>query len=539
MISTETTIANPANKTTQRFSQLTPLRNTYLDRAYECAQVTIPYLFPERRPTGQGETGTTSVQHDYNTEGAKLVNNLANYYVQTLFPAGRSFVKLRMEEPELAAQEDKGRTKGDIETAFASAERDMRQRFEDMGSREAMLDLLKHLIIGGNSLIYKPKDSALQIYALDEYVTHRALDGTLNEIITEDRKAVVMLPDDIRDAVIEEMNLKAENLQDATCALYTHVIRKGIDPSTPADQQAKNPKNWIVRQSVESSPVGTPYEMTPDEMRWFPEVWVRTRREQYGRSLVEEHFGSFWVLSILTEALTQGAVTMADIKYLVKPGSMLDPAALTASASGSFHYGEPEDVGAVQRNHDRDFRLVIDVIELYKRHLGEVFMHLPSQMRDAERVTAEENHLRAQALERSHGGVFSQLAKNLQDPMARLTLAEMNIKGLDKTGVRIAVVTGFDALARGQENERIILWMRDLQAAQKLPEPVLARLKWKEFMQTTAAGRDVDHSSLIMSQTEFQEAQEAAIAQEQAQAAAQAQGAAAPTAPQPQAPPAV
>jgi hypothetical protein len=54
---------------------------------------------------------------------------------------------------------------------------------------------------------------------------------------------------------------------------------------------------------------------------------------------VEEHYGSFWTMSILTEALAIGCVTLADIKFLVRPGSLIDIEQLNAAASGTYHFG--------------------------------------------------------------------------------------------------------------------------------------------------------------------------------------------------------
>lgn len=490
-----------------RFNTLASTRNKYRDRARDYAKVTIPYLMPEV------ETGTDSseFQNDYNTEGAKLVNALANRYMSTLFPAGKSFVKLGMQEQDLQETQQKtGKNKADVDAIFAEVERLFRKKFEAIGSRSGLLDALRHLIVTGNALVHKPKDGKVVTYAIDEYVMLRSLDGTVTEIITEDKKLVMLLDAELQAQVIAELDLTPEDLPEQTVSLYTYIR---LNP--------ENNKQWLVDQAVDAIPVGTQNSYTEDSFRWFPLVWNRTRRETYGRGLVEDHYGSFWTLSILSEALAVGAVTLADIKFLVRPGSMIDIPELNAAATGTFHYGEQDDINAITSDKQRDIILIKDVMDRYTRHLGEVFMYMPSTMRDAERVTAEENRIRANALENTHTGVYSTLSEDLQYPFSLLIFNEMGITKMLDSNVEIEITTGLSALSRGAENDKINHWIDDLTRTNNVPEDARGRLKMSDFMKVTAAGRDIAFNKFIMTDDEFQALQEQ---QAQAQAAAQAQG---------------
>lgn len=486
----------------QRASQLETVRNKYRDRAREYAKVTITSLLPEVE-----ETDSVEFQHDYNTEGAKLVNSLANTYVQTLFPAGRSFIRMQMEEQEFDALEKKGTPKTQVETIFSTVERNFRHRFETIGSRPVLLEALKQLIVTGNICIVKEPEKRPMSYALDEFMVVRGLDGTLEEVITVDKKFIATLPPELRQAVVAELKLEEDDVE-TIVNLYTWVRR-----------DADNQDNWYVDQSVESIPVGEQATYTTDNLPWIPVMWNRTRREMYGRGLVEEHFGSFWTLSILTEAMAVGCVSLADIKYLVRPGSLVNVEELNKSASGSYHYGEEDDINAISTDRQRDIVMIKDVIDTYKRHLAEVFMYLPGTMRDAERVTAEENRLRARSLEKAHGGVYSTLADSLQRPYAMVLLDEMGISGLEQDGVKLAITTGHEALSRGNENDNINHWFADLQGLQAVPEPILRTFRLTDLARKTAAGRDVDYNAFVMDEAEqnqanaqAQEQQERAIA---------------------------
>lgn len=485
----------------QRAQELKTIRDKYKDRAVEYAKVTLPYLVPE---LDEG-TDSQEFQNDYNTEGAKLVNSLANTYVDTLYPAGRSFIKLNMEEADMSALEKEGMPKASMEQLFGTIERNFRHKFETVGSRATMLDGLKHLIVSGNYLLYKPKDGKLSGYAIDEFMVLRGLDGTLEEVITEDKKFIASLDPEIRSAVVAEMDLPEDDVT-TTVILYTWIRRGTEDRDT-----------WYVDQAVEGIPVGEQNTYKTDALRWIPVMWNRTRREMYGRGLVEEHYGSFWTLSILSEAMAIGCVSLADIKYLVRPGSLVDVQALNASASGTYHYGEPDDINAISTDRSRDIVMIKDVIDTYKRHLAEVFMYLPGTMRDAERVTAEENRMRAATLEKAHGGVYSQLSETMQRPYGKLLLWEMDVKNIETNGVRIDITSGMDALSRGSENDKINHWISDLSQLQAVPPQILQGWNLQKFSQVTAAGRDVDASKFVLTE---QEMQQMAQANEQAQAQA-------------------
>ena len=476
----------------KRAEELVTIRDKYRDRAREYSKVTIPSLIPE-----QDETDSAEFQHDYNTEGAKLTNSLANTYVQTLFPAGMSHIKMIMEQEQFKAMEAQGTSKASIEEIFGLIERNHRYRFETVGSRPVMLDMMKHLIVSGNFLLYKPKDGKLMGYAIDEFMVLRSLDGTLEEVITVDKKFIATLDPKIRAAVVAEMDLPEDDVE-TTVDLYTWVRR-----------DTDNPDKWVSDQAVEGIPVGEQNSFTTESMRWIPVMWNRTRREMYGRGLVEEHYGSLWTLSILSEALAVGCVSLADIKYLVRPGSLVNVQELNAAASGTYHYGESDDINAISTDRSRDIIMIKDVIETYKRHLAEVFMYLPGTMRDAERVTAEENRMRAASLEKAHGGVYSQLAEDVQKPYGKLLLWEMDVQGLEQDGIKIQVTTGQDALSRGTENDKINHWLADLSNLQAVPPAILGTFKLNEFVKKTAAGRDVDAQSFVMNETEQAQANQA------------------------------
>jgi len=480
----------------ERYTSLGTYRSAYLTRAQTYAKVSLPYIMPE-----VDDQSAQEVQLDFSSVGAMLVNHLANRYVQELFPVNRSFFQLQIDESERSetVQEDT-----ELDTLLTAAERRARWAFEQRHARPSMLDLMKHCVITGNGLIYyPPKTGKLQLYALDEYVMYRDAAGNIIEIVTEDKKGILSLDPDIRQLVMDELKLDANSdLTKEQASLYTYIR---VDP--------EDPETFLVTQSIESLEVPDSFQSYPKAyLPWLPQVWNRTRREIYGRGLIEDHYGSFTALSVLSEALVTGAATMADIKFLVRPGSLLDVNSMNSAPSGTYHYGMPDDVSAIQSNKQADYQFIKLVIDDYVKHLGKAFMHVSSQIRDSERTTAEENRLRAMELDQSHGGVFSNFSMLLQSPVAALLLRDIDLN-IEGSSIEPVVVTGLDSMSRNATNEKIRLWIEDLSGLNALPEPVLARLKLSDVAQTFANGRDVDTTNLI--KTEEEVAAEQKAAQEQ------------------------
>ena len=475
----------------QRFETLKTFRQSYKDRAIEYSKVTLRYIMPET-----DDVSSEEMQRDFSSIGADNVNCLANKYMLTLFPPNRSFFKIQANVTDQLA-EHIGVSSAEMDVLFTKAEREARWMLEKRHARPTLIDILKHLIITGNALMYYPEQGSTQMYALDQYVVQRSLDGTVTEIITEDKKSLASLDPELRAKIMATLDLSDVDIHKTNVTLYTYI-----------HQDEENPEQVIVEQAVEEFPINEPWVMQKDKNRWVPLVWQRTRREMYGRGLVEDHYGSFWAVSVLSEALVTGAAIIADIKFLVKPGSMLDVASMNAAAAGTYHIGEPDDVTEVSSSKANDLQFIQAIIEKYEKLLGKAFLSLSSQIRDSERTTAEENRLRAQELEQTHAGTFSSLALSMQQSLATLLLDEFDLN-LKDSGIEIVIVSGLDAMGRVSDNEKLLQLLNDLAVLNNIPEAVLPVFKFIETIKLLANGRDVDVDKIIKSAQEMQQSQQA------------------------------
>lgn len=355
-----------------RYNYLGTFRQPYLDRAEKYAEVTLRYIMPRNRV--DAETSFEEFMIDFSSVGSDAVNFLSNVYMLTMFPPNRSFFKLTVSDK--IKPEDYGTTSAEVETLLTSAEREARSVFEKRYGRPALQDLFKHLIITGNALLYYPTKGNLQCYPLDQYVVSRSMDGTVTEIITRDFKSLMSLPTDLRELVMLGLKIDEKtDLHKLNVSLYTWVR---IDP--------ENENNLVVTQAVENVPIGETQRMPRDKSRWSPQVWNLTRREMYGRGLVEDHYGDLYSLSVLEEAMTTGSASMLDIKHLVEPSSVLDVVAMNRAASGTYHYGGANDVNTIDKGDGRVLGEVSKVIERKERAVGKAFLSISTQIRDAERV---------------------------------------------------------------------------------------------------------------------------------------------------------
>lgn len=505
----------------ERYTNLKKKRIGYIQRGGQFAEWTIPHLFPD---SYENEGTNTSQNHDsgmdyhdasWQSLGARAVNHLANKYMMALFPPSRPFFKLRLPDKVYAVLgATTGDSKSEIDFAVSELERTAGiSEFEKLASRAAILEALKLLMITGNSLVYVPEKGKVQTYSLYDYVVQRDASGEILEIITIDYKDATTIPQDIRKSLDKYLKDKGEKPKDATYKVYTRIRLK-----TKKNKRGVKEKRYHVTQAIEGLAVEGESYVKPENLPWLPLVWSRTRREHYGRGLVEEHYGNFKALDVLSNALTEGVIAASDIKWLVDPNSGVNIHDLVHSESGSFHYGEHDSVKMIDASNHTVWQFLENRVQYFEREIGLIFLMNSAATRDAERVTAQEIRIQAQELETSHGGVYSVLSLDLQKPLAKMLVKSVESGNIFQSGVDLVILTGLEALGRSSDVDAIVLWLETLGKLQVLPDPLLNVFKAREFAIATATGYGVDYSEFIVSEEEAE-----AMAQAQQQQALQQQ----------------
>ena len=165
-----------------------------------------------------------------------------------------------------------------------------------------------------------------------------------------------------------------------------------------------------------------------------------------------------------------------------------------------------------------------------EKRLLEAFLVM--NIRQAERVTAEEVRLTQLELEQQLGGIFSLLTVEFLIPYLNRTLLVLQrsnqIPKLPKDVVRPTIVAGVNALGRGQDRESLTQFVGTI--AQTLgPEALMQYLNPLEAIKRLAAAQGIDVLNLVKTeeqmQQEMQQAQAAQVQQSLVDQAGQMAGA--------------
>jgi hypothetical protein len=472
-------------------------RESYLQRARDCAKLTIPTLI-----TDSGTTSSTTFETPFQSIGARGVNHLASKLLLTLLPPNSPFFRLSVDDfdvEQLVGPEQRG----PVEEGLAKVERSAMQEVETLALRVPVFEALKHLITTGNCLLYMPDEEGMRVFHLDRYVVKRDPMGNLLYIITKENLDAKTLTKEAREAIgLPPPEETTPEGREKPYELYTYVCNKG--------------DYWHIHQEIGRVPIPDSYGKYPkDKNPFIPLRFSRVDGEAYGRGLVEEYLGDLRSLEALTQAIVEGSAAAAKILFLVRPNGTTRINTLANSPNGAIVQGDVNDVATLQLQKAQDFRIALDTISQIRDRLSFAFLLNSSVQRNAERVTAEEVRFMAQELESALGGVYSVLSQEFQLPLVNLLLQRLvkakKMPKFPKDTVKPQIVTGIEALGRGQDLNKLAQFLEYLSPLG--PEAIMGNLNLDDYIDRLGASLGIDTSGLI--KTPEQKAQEAEQAQQQ------------------------
>lgn len=432
----------------KRYEALTTTRAPYLDRARECAKVTIPSLMPP-----QGATGTTRLPTPFQSIGARGVNNLASKLLLALLPPNAPFFRLRITDPETEAEAEAQGATSVLEKALSLIEQRVMEDVETSGDRVKVFEAKKQLLVSGNVLLYAGADDS-RIYRLDRFVVNRDPSGNVLEHISLEYVAPEALTEETRKALAEVIqesdragSTPATKVDDGL-PLYTHVTR--------------GERQWTVYQEVRGVRFneGT-YAL--DKSPWLALRGIAVAGEDYGRSYVEEYLGDLLSLEGLSQSIVEASAAAARLLVFVNPNGITKRKDVTDAPNGAVVAGNAEDVSLLTLQKFADLRVARETAVGIEERLGFAFLLNSAVQRPGERVTAEEIRYVAGELEEALGGVYSVLSQEFQLPYARVKLAQLQKRGvlpqLPKGAVSPQIVTGLEALGRGHDLRKLDLFL--------------------------------------------------------------------------------
>ena len=487
------------NQTSKRYGTLCRKRQTFLDRAWDASELTIPFILP-RHSTQDQELHTP-----YQAIGARGVNNLSAKLLLTLFPPNSPFFKFQIDDFTLAELESQ---RAPVEEGLNSMERAVMDEVEAKAMRVPLNEALRHLIITGNACLHVDKENAVRVFHLDQYVVRRDPQGKMLEIIVHEKMSRQLYMDIFKASPPKESAYDGDKSQERELNLYTVVERK--DNKIHVHQEVNDMK-------IPGTDSTFPLEKNP----WMALRFSSIDGEDYGRGFVEEYLGDLRALEGLSKAILEGSSAAARAIFLVRPNGTTKLKTISQAPNLAVRQGSADDVSVLQMEKFQDFRVARETLETTERRLAAAFLLNQSVQRDAERVTAEEIRFLANELETSLGGIYSLLSHELQLPLIRRIIAvlerEKKLPQLPKGAVEPVIITGFEALGRGNDANKLATFLQT--AAQILgPEAVVSYTNVSDAMKRLGTGFGIDMKGLIKTQEEVQQEQQAAQqAQQQAE----------------------
>jgi len=495
---------NNKNTCKAKYDRLINERNSFLDRARKCSKITIPTLIPP-----DGHKGSDEFYTPWQSVGARGVNNLASKLLLALLPPNSPFFRLVVDDHTMEELSGGVGNRGKIEKALQKIERIIQTEIESSGSRASVFLALKHLIVGGNSLLYLPASGGMRVFPLESYVCQRDTSGNVLEVLIREKVHPETLPQDILDFLaedtLEQPREKPLLGHEEDVELYTRFYRDG--------------QRWRLYQEISGriipgSQGSWPIEKTP----MLPLRWVPVEGESYGRSYVEEYLGDLVSLEGLSQAIFDAAASSSKLIFMVRPGATTHIEDLAEAESGDFVMGDHDDIKCLQAEKYADLRIANDAAKVLTERLSLAFLLNSAVQRNGERVTAEEIRYVAGELEDALGGVYTVLGADFQYPyivreMDRLQ-KKKKLPALPKNAVKPQIVTGLQALGRGHDLNKLTGFM---QLVSQMGPEALQMLNPGELLTRVATAMMIDPNGLIQTQEEIQQRQQAQ--QEQAQQA--------------------
>jgi hypothetical protein len=469
-----------------RYDTLSTYRLPYLQRGYDCSELTLPALLPR-----YGHTSSMTLPTPFQSVGARGVNHLSSKLLMSLFPPNTPIFKLMMDDSLVAEYEAKHgedtpeakNIKTEFDKAFSKIERIVMSAVESSGDRTVLFESLKHILVVGNSLIHQAKEG-LRAFPLSQFVVRRDPAGNVLEIILKEEIDPICLPKELLAQMPEAAKAYADK---KSIALFTYVART-LD-------------KWVTYQETCGKKLDKTDGSYPlDKCPWIALRFNRINGEDYGRGYVEEFIGDFTSLENLTAAIVQGAAAASKVLFLVKPNSSTKVRILAKTPNGGFAAGNAEDVTVLRLDKAQDFATAKSLRDDFISQLSYAFLLNTAIQREAERVTAAEIRYMAEELEQTLGGFYSIMSIELQLPYITIKMDGLQRLGklpkLPKGSVRPTIVTGLEALGRGNDRNKLVRFITTLSQALG-PQSVAVYVNVSEVIERLAIADGIDTKNLI------------------------------------------
>ncbi len=477
------------NTAKARFSQLERFRDPFLQRARRASKLTIPSLIPE-----DSHTGYTKLYTPYQGMGARGVNNLAAKLTLALLPPNSPFFKLDVDDFTLEQMTQQEGMRAEVEEALGKIERAVMTEVETSSLRVTGMEVIRHLLVGGNAMLYLPEGGGAKMFALDRFVVKRDSMGEVFDIIIKETIMRSSLPGEVQ----EQLPSTSPEEQDREIDLYTRIT--------------KGDKKWEAYQEVDGIPLPESYGNYPlDKCPWIPLRFTKIDGEDYGRGYVDEYYGDLRSLEALSQAIVEGSAAAAKVIFFVNPNGVTKQKTVAEAANGAVRAGQAQDISVLQMEKFNDFRVALETMNGIEERLSFAFLLNSAVQRAGERVTAEEIRYMANELESALGGVYSILSVEMQMPIVNSLMHRLQkqrrIPKLPKDTVHPSITTGIDALGRGHDLDKLDMFLGGVLQTFG-PEAVADYIHIGDYLKRRATALGIDAKGLVKTEEEIQAEQQ-------------------------------
>ena len=506
------------------YESLTTERNYWLDRMRRASSLTIPYLIPRSNTPYQENTDAYVLP--WNGIGQRGTNNLAARLLLQILPPTEAFFRFTMDPVELekneaamaeagASPEEIATARSETELALNKLELSILRSIETSNDRVVVHEALMHLIVGGNCMIYVG-DDGLVAYPLNRYVVLRDPTGEPLTAVVCEEMAIEQLPAAIREQVEQEEDEYKGLLDD-------HFGKTGNPEKTVQiftliqwDEKTVTWHQEINKKEVDGTRGSCKKSVSP----WLPLRMSSFQASSYSPGYIESAcLADLQTAEALSQAVSECALVSAQTKHLVKPSGVTNAKTLADSPNGAYLPGNPDDVFTVRTDKGSDVNVAFTALQRIEQRLAASFML--SEMRDAERVTAEEVRISTLQTESSLGNVYAILTSTFQAPYIRRRLELYMRKGgmqkLPDGLVQPMVSVGLAGVGRGNDLEKTARFIQILQQSIG-PEGMAQYVNNTELIKRLASSMGISPLGLVKSeqqiQAEMQQAQQQALAQQ-------------------------
>lgn len=428
----------------EEFDRLDSRRSNKLQRAQDCARLTVPGIYPE-----DGFTETMDLPDVFSSLPARGVMALASRMVSAIYPLNQApFFNFELDQAYVPEGADATQTISQL----ARLDRKIMDKLSSTNLRQELFVLFQHLIICGDALFECLDDYNYRVHRVDHYVVQRMPDGKTKKIILREWVDPDAVPSDWPTVEKTDSYSESGPTEDHV-PYYTEILWN------------EKTSKWDVRKEYCGIIVDEgSYSVNP----YIPQVWSRIAGEDYGRSLVEEHIGDIRTLEGITKSLVEAAAANAEFRIGVDPTGITEVPDLQDTENGDFVPARQADVFPIQLLKQIDLGPMASLRADLSQQLSRTFLLQSSIQRNAERVTATEIREVAQELDQTLGGIFSGMARDIQIPVVRRAVVLMARDGLipkeinkfvEGTGpLNLKVRTGLEALNREVTNSQLAQW---------------------------------------------------------------------------------